>query len=307
MLLCAFFATVGVLVSREAAPLTPQVFMSMPSALRPPVVILPGFGNDALDYADGELVASGGDAGDGGFEARLEKRGFTSVTTLPVARADWLRIIGGLLDESFREGKAPPETAFGWYLDRVDEVVQAAQEASGNEQVLLIAHSAGGWLARAALGRKEGALAGRVCGLVTLGSPHKAPPSEPPGDDQTRGALGYVDTQYPGAALQSKGVEYITVAGSAVRGSGVADRGTPEREAWISYERLVGRGGVEGDGIVAVESAHLEGATQITLPEVKHSIGTPYEWYGADDVIDQWLPQVTASLAKRALASFAVR
>jgi len=232
--------------------------------------------------------------------ARLKQRGFEIVETLPVVRADWLRVIGGLLDADFRDGNAPPETAFGWYLDRVDDAVEELQAQNSGEKVLLVAHSAGGWLARAALGRRGAALASRVRGLVTLGAPHRAPPKEPPGDDQTQGALRFVDEQYPGAFLQKLGIEYITVAGAAVMGSGDSDRGTAAKEAWISYQRLVGRGEVPGDGIVPSESAHLPGAVQVTLPEVKHSIGTPTEWYGADEVIDQWLPQVTWRLGQQA-------
>lgn len=262
---------------------------------RPPVLVLPGFGNDAEDYGDGELAPSGREGGDGGLAARLQRRGFESVEVLPVARADWLRVAAALFDEDFRAGNAPPETAFGWYLDRLEEAAEQAHAAHG-ERVLLLAHSAGGWLARAALGRSP-ELAARTRALVTLGSPHRAPPSEPPGDDQTRGALRYVDERFPGAFFQDRGIDYVTVAGAAVQGVGDFDRGTREKEAWISYRRLVGRGDVPGDGIVPLENAHLEGALQVTLPDAKHSIGTPEEWYGADTVIDQWLPQVTFRLA----------
>jgi len=273
--------------------------LALPAALRPPVVILPGFGNDAGDYGDQELEPTGGTTQDGGLRGRLLRRGFPSVRVVPVARADWLRVALGLLDGDFRAGSAPPDTAFGWYLDRVEETVA---EASASGRVLLLAHSAGGWLARAALGRAGGSLVERTSALVTLGSPHRAPPTEPPGDDQTRGALKFVDENYPGAFFRDD-IEYVTVAGASVVGDEVAERGTPEKEGWISYARLVGRGDVPGDGIVPLENAHLEGATQVTLQAAKHSIGTPCQWYGADGVIDEWLPQVTASLARRAAAS----
>lgn len=278
-------------------------FVSVPKSLRPPVLVLPGFANDAQDYKDGELAASGGPAvtPDGGLAGRLRRRGFEKVEVLPVARADWLRVAGALFNDDFRAGRAPPETAFGWYLDRLDEWVDKVAQSTG-QRVLLMGHSAGGWLARAGLGRKDQALATRTRALVSLGAPHRAPPTEPPGDDQTKGALTYVDANYPGAFLQRQGVEYVTVAGSAVIGDSSAERGTPEREAAISYERLVGRGEVVGDGIVALGSAHLEGATQVTLPGVRHSIGTPTQWYGAEEVIDRWLPEVTLALARQEVA-----
>jgi len=262
---------------------------------RPPVLVLPGFGNDSGDYLDVEPTVTDREHGTGGLVTRLQNRGFHSVEVLPVARADWLRVAAALLDEDFRAGTAPPDTAFGWYLDRVEEALERAHTAHG-ERVLLLAHSAGGWLARAALGRRPD-LAARTRALVTLGSPHRAPPTEPPGEDQTRGALSYVDDRYPGAFFQDQGVDYVTVAGGAVQGEGAFERGTREKEAWISYQRLVGRGDVRGDGIVPLESAHLDGALQVTLPDATHSIGTPEEWYGAEPVIDKWLPQVTFRLA----------
>jgi len=271
---------------------------TLPASLRPPVIVLPGFGNDSGDYIDVEPTVNAGDKlVAGGLVERLGRRGFDSIEVLPVARTDWLRVLGGMFDEDFRAGSAPPDTAFGWYLDKVDDIVLRTSDTHG-QQVMLLAHSAGGWLARAALGRRDGALAKHVRALVTLGAPH----GRPVADDQTRGALKFVDEAYPGAFFQEEGIEYITVAGAAVIGDDTAERGTPEREAWISYERLVGRGDVAGDGIVPLDNAHLAGATQITLPTARHSIGTPETWYGAEDVIDEWLPQVTVGLAKQEVA-----
>lgn len=276
-----------------------SAFVPVPAALRPPVIVLPGFGNDASDYADGELAFTGGVTSDGGLAARLQRRSFPSVSVLPVGRAEWLRVVAGLLDSDFRAGRAPPQVAFGWYIDRLEDAVKRASDITG-ERVMLLAHSAGGWLARAALADGRNEVAARTRALVTLGSPHRSPPTEPPGDDQTRGALRFVDESYPGAFLQSQGVEYVTVAGSAVVGKEDAERGTPEREAWVSYRRLVGRGDVAGDGIVPLDNAHLPGAASVTLPGARHSISTPENWYGAEGVIDTWLPQVTLSLARQA-------
>ena len=48
-----------------------------------------------------------------------------------------------------------------------------------------------------------------------------------------------------------------------------------------------------GDGIVSLAYAHLEGAKQLTLPGVFHSINSPNDyWYGGEAVVDQWLPTV---------------
>ena len=270
----------------------------------PPVVILPGFGNADVDY----ITPRGADESVG-LKACLEKRGFSTVEVVPVERSDWLRVAGGLLDADFRAGEATPDgRAFGWYLERTGEAVRKAKEsaaAAGDKdpRVLLVGHSAGGWLARAALGdgSPEGSLARinaleDVCGLVTLGTPHLPPPAGT--EDPTRGVLKYVDAQYPGAALD--GLAYVTVAGSAVTADKNAERGSLERVAANSYPTVSGpssgEGGV-GDSIVPLEAAHLEKATQITLEKATHSIGSPDSWYGSDAVIDDWLPQAQKAIA----------
>ena len=150
----------------------------------PPVVILPGFGNAGLDY-----VTPLGANESVGLKAALERRGFDTVEVVPVDRTDWLRVAGGLLDADFRAGEGTPDgRAFGWYLERTGETVRkakakAAASGDADARVLLLGHSAGGWLARAALGdgTPESSLARLnaaedVCGLVTLGTPHLPPP-----------------------------------------------------------------------------------------------------------------------------------
>ena len=150
----------------------------------PPVVILPGFGNAGLDY-----VTPLGANESVGLKAALERRGFDTVEVVPVDRTDWLRVAGGLLDADFRAGEGTPNgRAFGWYIERTGATVRkakakAAASGDADARVLLLGHSAGGWLARAALGdgTPESSLARLnaaedVCGLVTLGTPHLPPP-----------------------------------------------------------------------------------------------------------------------------------
>lgn len=43
-------------------------------------------------------------------------------------------------------------------------------------------------------------------------------------------------------------------------------------------------------------SAHLEGAEQITLEGVFHSVDKPDEWYGSEGVVDRWLATVAQEL-----------
>jgi hypothetical protein len=90
-----------------------------------------------------------------GFISALERRGFDpdAIFTVPVKRGDWIRVAGGLLDPGFYTNNAlPTGKGYGWYIRRLKQCVDKAYEASGGERVLLIGHSAGGWLARAALG-----------------------------------------------------------------------------------------------------------------------------------------------------------
>lgn len=42
--------------------------------------------------------------------------------------------------------------------------------------------------------------------------------------------------------------------------------------------------------------AHLEGAEQVTLEGVFHSVDKPDEWYGAEGVVDRWLSAVAQEL-----------
>lgn len=59
-----------------------------------------------------------------------------------------------------------------------------------------------------------------------------------------------------------------------------------------------------GDGVVPLQSSHLDGALQITLDSVYHSISTPdlnnpeLEWYGSESVVDSWLDQLSSVQSK---------
>lgn len=43
--------------------------------------------------------------------------------------------------------------------------------------------------------------------------------------------------------------------------------------------------------------AHLEGAEQVTLEGVFHSVDKPDEWYGSEGVVDRWLAAVAQELS----------
>jgi pimeloyl-ACP methyl ester carboxylesterase len=167
----------------------------------PPFVILPGFGNDQVDY-----VTPNGLPEEVGLVAALERRGISAVSVVPIQRTDWLNVARGLTDLGFVAGNAQPEgPAFSWYVAKAKATVERAvaareksAEASSDARVVLVGHSAGGWLARALC-----AVAGdewvrqNIRGVVTLGAPHTSPPPEVA--DQTRGTIPAVNKRAPGA------------------------------------------------------------------------------------------------------------
>ena len=279
------------------------------------LLILPGFGNDSGDYflekaPQGSLVCS------------LKKRGWRDdqISVLSTKRTDWLQVfLNGALDLDFWLARAPPtRPAFAWYLNRIAASIDELTDNQDDVAVVLIGHSAGGWLARAALGFGSCTSTGRpenntygaaisldcVLGMVTLGTPHLPPPPEVM--DMTRGALRITHEQFPGA--HHDGLFYITAIGNAIQGV-KQERKTPFEStdmagfAFESYQAVCGEGDAVGDGVVPQSAGHLDGALQLDLDGIFHSIGTPDRWYGSDSVMDLWyddmMQQIEDSLRRR--------
>ena len=127
---------------------------------------------------------------------------------------------------------------------------------------------------------------------------------------------------YPGAFLRTEGVAYVSVGGDAIVGNNAKDmpvdptdadeayrvrgEGNAQRVAYTSYAAVCGQGEVTGDGVVPLEWSILrgsddgtgDGAVHLSLDNTLHSIneaGTTLptdRWYGAEDVVDRWLPTV---------------
>lgn len=278
-----------------------------------PIVILPGFGNATTDY-----TAPFGNA-EAALATHLEARGWR-VFVLPVERKDWLGVTRGLLTLGYWSSSLTTHPGYTWYLERAAAAVARALQETGAQQVHLVGHSAGGWLGRAFLGEAKyqpGAAPGTPSGLraagpnplvrsiTTLGTPQRPPPADKK-RDMTGGAQGWVDSTYPGAFFADQGIAYTCVAGRTVRGHREFPRQREgpriaEEYAWDSYSEVCGEGeAVEGDAVVPLSSATLDGAATLVLDGVYHSmsrIGTFDEesgvvWYGSDSVLDVWLAQL---------------
>jgi len=263
----------------------------------PPFVMLPGFGNDAVDY-----VEPLGQDPSVGLLACLRRRG-VSMAVSEVRRIDWLKVFWvGLQDEDFRAGNGTAPVAFGWYLDAAKGLIEETVRAGGGQRAVLLGHSAGGWLARALMQREgRGWVEAHVRGLVTLGSPHLPPP--PGVMDMTQGCLRNLDASQPGAYFADC-MFYATIAGAAVRGRKregnvpileLVESPSQESTAYNSYSVVCGDGTVTGDGIVPLAAAHLRGAEQLTLDGCLHSInvaGTTRPTdrsYLCEAFVDDWL------------------
>jgi hypothetical protein len=296
-----------------------------------PIVICPGFGNDSIDYD-----TPSNQPPTKGLRTILSNQGFdkNNIYISPVKRLDWIRVGGGLFDiPNFYTNTAKPTgLGYGWYIYRLKEIVDLAYEESGGQKVILIGHSAGGWLARAAMGDGVWSTStetnidirtnDRVSCLVTVGAIHKAPVDGFDGRTcVTRGALKFVENNYPGAFLKEEGIKYVSIGGKRIVGekegvivdsshadadnsqSNIESNASREealakKVAFISYEAVCGDGNVIGDGIVPLEWSMLDGARQIHLDGVFHSIHetgmvAPIDcWYGAEKFVCRWLPDV---------------
>jgi predicted dienelactone hydrolase len=90
------------------------------------VLILPGLGNNAGDYAD--------------LAARLRARGL-AVAVAPIARPDWARNAAALTDPAWWRGALKPRPAVDWYLERVSAAMDALKREVDGVPVTMLTHS----------------------------------------------------------------------------------------------------------------------------------------------------------------------
>jgi hypothetical protein len=247
-------------------PAGPELTGRRPTA--PPVLIVGGFLSSPPVYW--------------AMRRRLLARGTCGVWIAPVWTPDWLI--------SSRIGLGP-------LARRTGRAIVRAYREGGRVPVMVVGHSAGGVLARLAMSPEPfqgygAAVADAVGGLVTLGTPHHVAGEPPPGNRRAgHDASHFLDAVSPGAAFAPR-TGYVSVASRFVPGGPADDPERRRRMAGSSYAWVLDEHARKGfgDGLIPVESALLEGTTQLLLDDVGHSQGVGTPWYGDDRGIEQWWP-----------------
>ena len=203
---------------------------------------------------------------------RLLDRGAAAVSIAPIWTPHWL--LAGFV-------------GFGPLLRMTGIAIAGAYRKAGHEPSIVVGHSAGGLLARLAMSAtpfrgRIAAVQPAVGALVTLGTPHGLAAVARQRQHAGHVAVRFLDTTNPGAFFAPR-TGYLTVAGGAVQGGSAAGR------FYGAFHRASARSSA-GDGLVPIDAAHLPGARQLTLPDVRHGHwGSP--WYGDEEVIDRWWPE----------------
>ena len=255
------------------------------------VVVLPGLLNNSDDY--GKMVQRILSATNGG-ESSSDGGGGTSCVVARVRRADWLRNASGFLTRDYWAGTLKPRPTVNWYLERIDTAVAEAAASCGEDgEIVLLSHSAGGWLGRVWMEANENHE--KITTYVSLGSPQLPPP----GDvfDQTRGILTHLEATIPGC--HHSNVRYVTISGRWKRGAASFDANNADAfVVGLTYKQVCGSADVWGDGITPEQSAHLPGSEKIVLEDCYHSpVGSEESdssrlWYGSEAMLSQWIDRL---------------
>ena len=246
-----------------------------------PVLVCPAQFGTADDYAD--------------LTAALEARGHPTAVA-PLDRFSWFRLLPASLTPDYWMGNLQPEAALPFYFEALDAGVAQLAAAHPGKKVQLVAHSIGGWIARAWLAQLDDDARAQVSALVTLGTPHAEPPEDGPWRtlDQTRGLLANVNSRCPGA--YHEGIRYASVGSSAVQGQ-LRGGGLDGLLGFASYLPLCGDGEAVGDGITPQKAAHPDGWERRDLDGAYHIAFVPFlgarlrgtPWYGSEENIEQWV------------------
>ncbi|WP_322494632.1 lipase [Chloroflexus sp.] len=216
-----------------------------------PILIVGGFASDPQLYKP--------------LRAHLAEVSGRPVFIAPINRLDWAWVA---LADSYAE-----------LLRKLDRAVNDLIAQTGSSRVTLVAHSAGGVLARIFLGDQPyrgRAYHGhhRVDMLITLGTPQRTEREGRIGGlNQTR----WADEHYPGAYWPD--VQYVSVIGRSIFGD--PNGLPPERGAYQSYRLISGEGAQWGDGVTPLHHGLLPGSLQIIIPGLRHDPRPDRLWYGS--------------------------
>mmetsp|Transcript_29542 Transcript_29542/g.95247 ORF Transcript_29542/g.95247 Transcript_29542/m.95247 type:complete len:282 (+) Transcript_29542:1955-2800(+) len=273
----------------EAAVWLLLLLPTMGGALLPSVVIAPAQFGVPADYAS--------------VRSQLLARGHPSVEVAGLSRFDWLKIAPSIATREFWTGDLTPTPTLDFFYQGLDSAFAKVGE---EEEVAVVGHSIGGWVARAYLAER-----GRPgTRLVTLGTPHVA---DPRGVDQTRGLVDFINANYPPS--DDDGGSVYCVAGRTNTASSFdellakeawddTEKRSPLLESLVALPSYAAIGGenpfqLKGDGLIPLDAAILPGTKSIVLDDCHHSGFIPtaldsillpdsYEWYGSPRMLDQW-------------------
>jgi pimeloyl-ACP methyl ester carboxylesterase len=236
-----------------------------------PILIVGGFGSSAPQYE--------------GLRRHLATASGRPVAIAPIGLLDWASVVAS--------------DSYGALLRILDRAVRATLAAHRARHLTIVAHSAGGVLARIYLGDRPYGPRGlvyngfeRVSTLVTLGTPHSTTRR---GRQGGLNQIAFVQEQYPGTYWRF--IRYVSIMGKGIFGN--RHGSPPERGAWQSYTLITGEGAQWGDGVVPLTSGLLEGSRRVIIPGLRHDQRPGQPWYGASlAVVQTWWEQV--EIAERA-------
>lgn len=241
-----------------------------------PVLIVGGFGSSAGQYAE--------------LRAHIAAVSGRPVAVAPIGLADWIGVVAS--------------DSYGALLRILDGAVWGCLREHGARRVALVAHSAGGVLARIYLGDQPYGPRRlvyngfeRVATLVTLGTPHSATRR---GRQGGLNQIAFVEATYPGAYWRF--IRYVSVMGKGI--FGVRGGPPPERGAFQSYSLLSGAGEQWGDGVVPLAGGLLDGSRKVVIPGLRHDARPDRPWYGTSAaIVRAWWEQVELAEAAPTLGS----
>lgn len=243
---------------------------------------------------------------------------FGQFEVAPLPRTEWIKVARQLPTKAFWQAELDVPVTLQWYFDAIEDGISNILARDPNARICLCGHSIGGWVARAWLGGlSESSSAAyrvgseKVTSLVTLGTPHSAPPEESPLAifDQTRGLLKAIDKSdsCSASALKERGIRVTNVISDALSAN-LLTTDIEQIVAATSYLPLTGSFSEKGDGIVPISIGFMEEpAERIVLSEcrrtgqaIRHSHVLPTPW----NLWDGESASVTLETAERPFPSY---